>query len=228
MSQPDLSAWRSYFDDHAIDPRVADIYIEYVRQLLQKKVPVIFEFEHLASLRAIPQLQVIRPSGIHEVKMAWVAALSYHGPTCLILSRQNVAEIPETNVPYHQGVGRGAYIVKRESGKCMFTLIATGSELPLAMETAVELEKLGKPTRVVSMPCTELFEKQKTEYKTSVLGSDTGKRVSIEAAGDLGWHKYIGLDGVAICMESFGASAPAGALAKEFGFTVDAIVERLL
>lgn len=184
--------------------------------------------EQLASLRAIPHLHVLRPSGIHEVKMAWMAALSYHGPSCIILSRQNVVDLPETVVPYASGVGRGGYIIKRESAKAAFTLIGTGSELPLAMEVAVELEKRGMPTRVVSMPCTELFDLQPEEYRSSVLGGDIGTRVSIEAAGDMSWYKYIGIDGVAICMEGFGASAPASILAKEFGFTVDAILERLL
>lgn len=184
--------------------------------------------EQLSSLRAIPNLHVFRPSGIHEVKMAWIGALNYHGPSCIILSRQNVADIPETVVPYKDGVGRGGYIIKRESKKAVFTLISTGSELPLALETAQELERRGKPTRVVSMPCTELFDMQSADYRQSVLGGDIGKRVSIEAAGDMSWYKYIGLDGLAICMEGFGASAPASALAKEFGFTVDAILERLL
>ena len=90
------------------------------------------------------------------------------------------------------------------------------------MEVAAELEKLGKPARVVSMPCTELFDVQPEEYRNCVLGGDIGSRVSIEAAGDMCWYKYIGLDGLPICMEGFGASAPAGVLAKEFGFTVDA------
>ncbi len=184
--------------------------------------------EQLSSLRAIPNLHVLRPSGTHEVKMAWIAALRYHGPSCLVLSRQNVNDISETFVPYEKGVGRGGYIVKRESAKAAFTLIATGSELPLAMEVAAELEKRGKPARVVSMPCTELFDAQPEEYRNSVLGGDIGRRVSIEAAGDMCWYKYIGLDGLPICMEGFGASAPASVLAKEFGFTVDDILERLL
>jgi transketolase len=183
--------------------------------------------EHLTALRAIPGLHVLRPASMHEVKMAWVAALRYHGPSCLILSRQNIPEVVETHVPYSQGVGRGGYIVKKEAGPCAFTLIATGSELPLAMEVAAELERHGKPTRVISMPCTELFDLQPREYKASVLGGDIGTRVSIEAGSDLCWYKYIGIDGIAICMEGFGASAPASALAKEFGFTVDAILERL-
>lgn len=184
--------------------------------------------EHLTALRAIPHLHVFRPAGIHEVKMAWIAALRYQGPSCLILSRQNVADVAETVVCLEEGVGRGAYIVKKESAPCTFTLIATGSELPLAVEVASELEKIGKPTRVISMPCAELFDLQPDEYKMRILGKDTGKRVSIEAGGDLCWYKYIGIDGVAIAMEGFGASAPAGALAKEFGFTVEAILERLL
>jgi transketolase len=184
--------------------------------------------EHLTTLRAIPNLMVIRPSGTHEVKMAWVAALHYHGPCALIFSRQNIEDLPETLVPYDQGLGKGAYIVKKESGPCAYTLIATGSELPLAMGVAQELEKLGKPARVISMPCTELFDAQPIEYKRSILGDNIGKRVSIEAGSDLCWYKYIGLDGIAIGMETYGASAPASALAKEFGFTVDAILERIL
>ncbi|HXF28767.1 MAG TPA: transketolase C-terminal domain-containing protein, partial [Chlamydiales bacterium] len=178
--------------------------------------------------RAIPNLQFIRPSGSHEVKMAWIAALTYNGPTAIALSRQNIADIPETFVAYKEGMGRGAYIVKKESRKPQYTLMATGSELPLAVNVALELEKLGKPARVISMPCWEIFEKQSDEYKKSLFGGDIGKRVSVEAGVEMGWHKYIGLDGMAICMEGFGLSAPAGELAKEFGFTVDAILERIL
>ncbi|MDB6081804.1 MAG: tkt, partial [Chlamydiia bacterium] len=184
--------------------------------------------EHFSTLRAIPNLHVIRPSGVHEVKMSWIAALNYEGPTAIILSRQNIQEVPATQVPYAQGMGRGGYIVKKETAAPQFTLIATGSELPLAMNVAVELEKLSKPTRVVSMPCVELFDQQPAEYRASVLGGNIGKRISIEAGIDMSWYKYIGLDGIAIAMERFGASAPASELAKEFGFTVDAILERIL
>ena len=109
-----------------------------------------------------------------------------------------------------------------------FTLLATGSELPLAIQVAEKLEVLGKSVRVISMPCWELFELQPAAYKKMLLGGNIGKRVSIEAGIDQGWHKYIGLDGVAICLDGFGASAPAAILAKEFGFTVEAIVERIL
>lgn len=184
--------------------------------------------EHYAALRAIPNLHVIRPADNHEVKMAWLAALKYSGPTALLLTRQNLPELQGTNVPYEQGVGRGGYIVKQEKGKPHFTLFSTGSELSLSLDVALELEKIGKNVRVVSMPCWEIFESQSDEYKASVYGGDLGIRVCIEAGISQGWHKYIGLDGIAICQETFGASAPAGALAKEFGFTVEAIMERLL
>lgn len=184
--------------------------------------------EHYAALRAIPQLQVIRPADTYEVKMAWIAALQYQGPTALILSRQNLPDIEETNVSYAEGVGRGAYIIKKEKERADFTLIATGSELSLAMNVAEALGKLGKQVRVISMPCWEIFEKQNEEYKESVFGGDIGKRVSIEAGVDQGWHKYIGREGIAICIEHFGASAPASVLAKEYGFTVEDILERIL
>ncbi len=183
--------------------------------------------EQLAGLRAIPQLHVIRPSGSHEVKMAWIAALTYQGPTALILSRQNVRDIPETILPYAEGLGRGAYIVRKEKEKATHTIVATGSELPLAMDVADALEKIGKSPRVVSMPCFDLFEMQPESYKQSVFGKDTGKRISIEAASEFGWHKYIGSDGLAISVETFGASAPASVLAKEYGFTVETILDRI-
>lgn len=184
--------------------------------------------EHYAALRAIPHLQVIRPADTHEVRNAWIAALKYEGPTAIILSRQNLPDLEETRVSYDNGVGRGAYIVKREKSKPDFTLVATGSELSLALNVANELEKLGKSIRVISMPCWELFEQQDEEYQKSLFDGDLGRVVSIEAGIDLGWHKYIGRNGIAICLESFGASAPATVLAKEFGFNVEDIVERLL
>lgn len=184
--------------------------------------------EHYAALRAIPNLYVIRPADANEVKMAWVAALRYEGPTALLLSRQNLPDLTETKVSYADGVGRGAYILKKEKTKPDYTLIATGSEVWLALDVAKELEKLGKSVRVISMPCWQLYEKQNKEYKESILGGNIGKRVSIEAGVDQGWHKYIGMDGIAICMNRFGESAPYKALAKEFGFTVEAILKRIL
>ena len=185
--------------------------------------------EHYAALRAIPHLQFIRPSGNHEVKMAWLAALKYVGPTAFALSRQNVATLPETIVPFEKGLGLGAYVIKKESSSpCKYTLVATGSELPLAFDEARELEKQGHTTRVISMPCWSLFEAQSESYKESLFGKGSGRKVVIEAGVSLGWHKYVGSDGICICMEDFGLSAPAADLAIEFGFTVDAILERIL
>jgi transketolase len=224
-------------------------FSDYMRNAIRlaalSKVQVIYQFthdsiflgedgpthqpiEHYAALRAIPNLHVIRPADNAEVKMAWMAALHYQGPTAILLSRQPLPDLPGTNIAYDQGMARGAYIVKKESGKAQFALLATGSELSLALDVAKELEKTGKPTRVISMPCWELFEKQPAAYKESVLGGDLGKRVSIEAGVSLGWHRWVGPFGLTISMESFGESAPIGDLAAEFGFTVDSILDRIL
>lgn len=184
--------------------------------------------EQLASLRAMPNLHVIRPGDSNEVKMAWIAALQYKGPTAIVLSRQGLPLLESTKVPFSQGVGKGAYIVRKEKKKPDFTIFSTGSELHLAIEVAERLESLEKDVRVISIPCSAIFEKQDASYKESIAGGDLGVRVAIEAASELGWHKYIGREGVAICMEGFGLSAPQADLAEEFGFTVDAIVERLM
>ncbi|GAB4226231.1 MAG: transketolase [Chlamydiales bacterium] len=224
-------------------------FSDYMRNAIRlaalQKVQVIYQFthdsiflgedgpthqpiEHLAALRAIPFLHVIRPADANEVKMAWLSALQYQGPTAIILSRQNLPELSETHVPYAEGCGRGAYILKKEERTPDYTLVATGSEVSLALNVAEELEKRDKSVRVISMPCWELFEKQPKEYRESIFGGDLGVRVSIEAACDLGWHKYIERNGIAIAMESFGLSAPARDLAQEFGFTTEAILERIL
>ncbi|MBS0621124.1 MAG: transketolase [Verrucomicrobia bacterium] len=216
-----------------------------VRLAALSKVQVIYQFthdsiflgedgpthqpvEHLAALRAMPNLHLIRPADNHEMKMAWLAALRYRGPTALVLSRQALPDIAGCDVPYEEGMGKGAYIIKKEEGKCDFALMATGSEVSLAMDVGAALEKIGKSVRVISMPCWELFEEQTEAYRKSVLGGDLGKRVSIEAGVSFGWAKWIGPDGVAISIETFGESAPQSDLAAEFGFTVDAILNRLL
>lgn len=183
--------------------------------------------EHYASLRAIPKLQVIRPADSWEVKMAWIAALRYKGPTAILLSRQALPDLPATHVPYDKGMGRGAYIVRHEKKTPDFTLFATGSELSLALDVAAALEKQGKAVRVVSMPCWELFEAQDAAYKASVVGGNLGRRVSIEAGVSFGWHKWIGMDGTTISIETFGESAPQADLAAEFGFTTHAILNKL-
>jgi transketolase len=183
--------------------------------------------EHLATLRAIPHLHVIRPAGAHEVKMAWLAALEYKGPTALIFSRQNVPAVPGTHVKYKEGLAKGGYIVQGDTTLVDYCLIATGSELPLACSVAFELQNRGYKVRVISMPCTELFDKQLKEYKDQLLGN-AKQLVSIEAAIDMTWYKYIGRGGIAIAMEDYGVSAPYKDITKYFGFTVDAILERIL
>lgn len=224
-------------------------FSDYMRNAIRlaalSKVQVIYQFthdsiflgedgpthqpvEHLAALRVIPNLRVIRPADAREVKMAWLAAISYRGPTALILSRQNLPELAETNVSYDQGLGRGAYILRRADKKPDFTLFATGSEVSLALDVATVLEKTGRIVRVVSMPCWELFEQQSEEYKNSIVGGDIGVRVSIEAGVSFGWSKWIGGDGISIAIDAFGESAPQSDLASEFGFTVDSILHRLL
>jgi transketolase len=184
--------------------------------------------EHYAALRAMVNLHVIRPADTNEVKMAWYAALNYHGPTAFVLSRQNLPDVPGTKVPYSEGVGRGAYIIRKEKSKPKFTLVATGSEVHLALDVADALEKMGHDVRVISMPCWEIYEEQPQEYKAKIFGGDIGKRVSIEAGVEQGWHKYIGSDGVAIAIDRYGASAPYKDLTVEYGFTVESILERIL
>lgn len=185
--------------------------------------------EHYAALRAIPKLQVLRPADSREVKMSWLAAFRYRGPSVIILTRQGLPECEGTDVSYDKGVGRGAYILHKESGaKPDFCLIATGSEVSLALDVAKALQKRDKQVRVVSMPCWEIFEKQSDSYKEEVLGGDLGQRVSIEAGISMGWDRYIGPEGIAVSIETFGESAPLSDLQAEFGFNVDAILNRLL
>ena len=162
--------------------------------------------------------------------MCWRSALTYLGPTAIILSRQKLSALDETKaIPYDQGVAKGAYIVKKEkTEKPDFTLLATGSELKLAFEVAFSLERLDKSVRIISFPCFELFDIQPQDYKDQVLGGDLGKRVSIEAGSEMGWAKYIGSAGIAIAVDDFGYSAPADYIADELGFTVDGILQRLI
>jgi len=216
-----------------------------IRMAALQKIKVIYQFthdsiflgedgpthqpvEHLSSLRTIPGLQLIRPADSNEVRMAWIAALRYQGPTAIILSRQNLPDIPQTQLNFATGMAKGAYIIQKTNSKADYTLVASGSELMLALNVSVELAKMGKKVQVISMPCWTLLEKQPVEYKESLFNDDGGKYVAIEAGVDLGWHKYIGRDGICICLESFGASAPASALAQEYGFTVADILERIL
>lgn len=183
--------------------------------------------EHLAAMRAMPNLRVFRPADSEEVKGAWLSALRYQGPSLLILSRQSLPLLRETEAVGEEGVARGAYIVKKEKSSPDFTLFATGSELVLALDVAGALEKQGKQVRVISMPCWENFEDQEASYRKSVVGGDLGQRISIEAGTSFGWSRWIGREGISISIDTFGCSAPLGDVAQEFGFTVDAILERL-
>ncbi len=184
--------------------------------------------EQVASLRAIPNMFVFRPADAFEVKGAWLEMLKHKGPSAIILSRQKLPDIAREKNSFEETTHRGAYIAKRESGKVVFVLIATGSEVSLAMDVAKALEEKGRPTRVVSMPCWELFEHQSPQYIQDVLGPDSAEHVSIEAGTSFGWHKWIGRKGIAISIDRFGASAPMEALAKEYGFTKEAILKRLI
>ncbi|MBA3813416.1 MAG: transketolase [Alphaproteobacteria bacterium] len=178
--------------------------------------------EHLASLRAIPNLQVFRPADAVEVAECWALALaSQNCPSLLALTRQKLTLL-RTDISQNLSA-KGAYILKDATSKREVTLLATGSEVEIAVKAQKILEDRGTPTAVVSMPCWELFEKQDQAYKDSVLGKDTF-RVGIEAATSMGWDKYIGEKGVMIGIERFGTSAPAEILYEKFGFTPNHIV----
>ncbi|HEY8563298.1 MAG TPA: transketolase [Pyrinomonadaceae bacterium] len=184
--------------------------------------------EHLAALRAIPNLFVIRPCDAHETREAWrIALLRRHAPTALAFSRQKVALIDRTKFASAEGTLKGAYILAEASNKePRLILIATGSEIGLAMEAREKLEAEGTATRVVSMPCWELFDEQDAEYRESVLPSNVKARLAIEAGVSLGWAKYVGDAGDCLTVDKFGASAPAEVVFREYGFTVENVVEK--
>lgn len=183
--------------------------------------------ETLSALRAIPNLSVIRPADANETAQAWAAALEYKAaPKGLALSRQGLPVLEGTKEKAHDGVRRGAYVLVEESKETPdVILLATGSEVQLAVAAAKELEAAGTATRVVSAPCLEWFDEQDDAYRESVLPSEVQARVSIEAGIAMPWHKYTGSFGRTISIEHYGASAPAGELFENFGFTTTAVVE---
>lgn len=183
--------------------------------------------ETLSALRAIPNLSVIRPADANETAQAWAAALEYKAaPKGLALSRQGLPVLEGTKEKAHDGVRRGAYVLMEESKETPdVILLATGSEVQLAVAAAKELEAAGTATRVVSAPCLEWFDEQDDAYRESVLPSEVQARVSIEAGIAMPWHKYTGSFGRTISIEHYGASAPAGELFEKFGFTTAAVVE---
>ena len=178
--------------------------------------------EHFAALRAIPGLDVVRPGDANEVAEAWKTIITRNRPVGILLSRQNLPVLDRTIYRSASNVSKGAYVLK-DAKNPQIILIATGSELSLAVEAALTLESDGISVRVVSAPCLEWFDEQDRSYKESVLPPNILK-VSIEVGIAQGWHKYIGDTGLAISLEHYGASADAKRLFKEFGFSVESVV----
>lgn len=178
--------------------------------------------EHLAGLRTMPNMRVYRPADGRETTAAWISAITGKNPACLFLSRQTL--------PMLDGSGKeafkGGYVLADSAKKTPdVILIATGSEVNLAVKAKAELIKDGIDARVVSMPCIEDFESQSAKYKESVLPKSVRARVAVEAGATATWYKYVGLDGKVVGIDTFGASAPAGKLFEKYGFTVDKVVE---
>lgn len=185
--------------------------------------------EHLASLRAIPGVHVIRPCDANEVLEMWklVASLR-HEPAILILSRQDLPTLDRKKYGAAQGLHKGAYILAETPGEPEIILIGTGSEVTLCLQTHDQLVQIGIRSRVVSMPCWSLFEKQEKSYRDEVLPPAVKARIAVEQASTFGWERYVGLEGLCIGMNTFGASAPLKELLKKFGFTTDHIVEQAI
>lgn len=179
--------------------------------------------EQLAMLRSSIDVEVLRPADANEMLASWkIAVETKNMPVALILTRQPVENL--TNSTY-EDVLHGAYIARKESGDLEGIIIASGSEVGLAIHAQEELEKQGHSVRVVSMPSMNLFDAQSDEYKESVLPNSCRKRLSVEMLSDFGWHKYVGLDGKTMRVDTFGASAPASRVIKEYGFTVENVVK---
>jgi len=177
--------------------------------------------EHLTGLRAMPNMKVYRPADGRETTACWIDALTGKEPSCIVVSRQTL--------PMLDGTGdkafKGGYILADSTKKTPDAiLIATGSEVSLAVGAKKALAEQGIDVRVVSMPCVEVFEKQCEKYKESVLPNAVRKRVAIEAGATMCWYKYVGMDGKIIGIDTFGESAPAGKLFAKYGFTVDNVV----
>ncbi len=178
--------------------------------------------EHLAALRAVPGLNVIRPGDANETAEAWRMALSQgNRPSALILSRQALPTLDRVKYNAAAGLQRGAYVLTRDDGRPDLILLATGSEVPLAVAAHEKLASEGIRSRVVSMPSWSVFEQQDATYRESVLPRAVRARVAVEMAAGLGWDRYVGMDGATVTMSTFGASAPISRLQAKFGFTVD-------
>ena len=182
--------------------------------------------EHLGALRVIPRLAVLRPADANETRALWLCALKRKGPSALALSRQNLPVLDPSEYPgVLEGPGRGAYILK-DAKDPEIIIIASGSEVPLALEALEASDARGR-ARVVSMPSFELFEEESPEYRESVLPRKISKRLVVEAGTALGWEKYAGPGGVIISGEDFGVSAPAETVFKELGFSKESVAGKI-
>ncbi|MFT5287878.1 MAG: transketolase, partial [Planctomycetota bacterium] len=184
--------------------------------------------EHLASLRAMPGLVVIRPGDAEETNEAWRYAMNEkQRPVTLIFSRQGLETVDRETHASAEGLTKGAYTLSESKGMMKAVVIATGSEVGLALAAQAQLHEEGVPTRVVSMPSWELFEDQPEVYREAILPTDVTAKVSVEAGCTFGWSKWIGDKGVAIGIDSYGASAPANLLYEKFGVTVERVVSEV-
>jgi transketolase len=186
--------------------------------------------EHLTALRAIPELTLIRPADANEAVEAWRTAIAHKaGPVLLALSRQKVPTLDRSQVASAQGLARGGYVLAETMGRSPdVILMATGSEVQLAMAAKPELEKHGHAVRVVSLPSFELFEQQDAAYRESVLPPAIRCRLAIEAGATLSWYRWVGLDGDIVGLDRFGMSGPYAEVLKYFKFTAEHVVERAL
>jgi transketolase len=182
--------------------------------------------EHLASLRAMPTIEVVRPADANETFLAWHWLLgASSAPTALILSRQKLPNMERGQIP-DDAIARGAYVYSDSEVEPDLTLIGTGSEVSLCVDAAATLRTEGVSVRVVSMPSTSRFAQQDKEYRDKILMPGTGRRLSVEAGSTMGWNRWVGDTGASIGIDHFGASAPGPELAEKFGFTADAVAAR--
>jgi transketolase len=222
------------------------MFSEYARNAIRMaalmKAPVIYVYTHdsiglgedgpthqpveqTATLRMVPNLHVWRPSDAVESAVCWKAAVDRKdGPSCLIFSRQNLPHVSRS-AEQIAGIGKGGYVLRDCAGTPDAIIIATGSEVELAVKAQEALAEKGKNVRVVSVPSTNVFDAQSQAYRDSVLPPAVKCRVAVEAGVSDGWYKYVGFDGKVIGLDRFGESAPAGELFKEFGFTVENVVK---
>lgn len=184
--------------------------------------------EQLAALRAIPGMTVIRPADANETREAWRAAVRMtEGPVALALTRQGLPTLDRAALAPAEMLSRGAYTLwQSPEGKPEIILIGTGSELHIVLDAAAKLSDEGRRVRVVSMPSWELFEQQPAAYRNEVLPEDITRRIAVEAGSPMGWHRYVGADGVVVGIERFGASAPYQILYEKFGLTADTVLEK--